>query len=307
MANPWVDLGAQPLVRQPLSNEKREALRHELAYLASKSGVRDAAGWQNFLPQYLQLTQAMSDVINPQASNGFTQALVAATHTASQGAIGTNAALQSIQSILLNRRDDLVASQSVLMEPQFTDSAYRLLEKNRFEMSGDLGPLPPVKQQELMETLLQPRAGRMEPAAHIHATALGHAVTHAALANAFMPSGGAASVLADQLQQKTSTIDPALTNAYAARWLEIRHTRAQQVATAYESGSRLVQSAVRLSEENRLSRAAQPMSMVMNSASAPSARSFATGTDRAPRTVITVMDHVREFFRPLMDLGTTRS
>lgn len=284
----WTSLGTQPVVPQALSGEKQANLRRDLAYLASLAGVRDAAGWQAFLPQVGVLTQAMASVLDPRPENPVVQAFAAALQAAPP-----EAGLQTIQSVLLNRRDDLAASLPLLQEAAFTGSAWQLLESQRFQPRGDLGPLPAPKWQELMETLVQPRHGKLEPAAHIHATAAGHAQAHAQLAAAFNPSGPAAATLTAALLQAAPQVPATLTQAFAARWLSIRHTRAAQVAEAYQPGSPLVQSAIRLSEENRLSRAQATAGFQTTSPSAPMADT--------PRTTVSgFMEHFRYVIQPIL-------
>lgn len=282
-------LGSQPVVPQTLSGEKQDNLRHELAYLASLSHVRDAAGWQSLLPNFAVLTQALAAILDPRPENPLVQALATATRIAPP-----DAALQSVQSVLLNRRDDLVASLALLQDRAFTDSAWRLLERQRFQIPGELGPLPAPKWQELMETLVQPRHGRLEPAAHIHATAAGHVQAHVGLAHAFTPGGPAAALLHNLLSQAALNVPSTLTQSYVNRWLEIRHTRAQQVADAYLPDSPLVQSAIRLSEENRLSRSAAP---------AVSSSYAKEKPEEKPQTTISgFMEHFRYAMQPLLQL-----
>ena len=295
----WTPLGEQPVIRLTLSRDKMSALQHDMAYLAAMAGVRSYEQWSGFIQNFAALNAAMANAIDPRPTNPVTQALAGTVaNTAAPPSLSQAAALQAVQSVLLNRRDDLVASAPLLIRKDFTDPVYQHLASRNFQMPGDLGPLPPSKQEELMETLLQPRHGRLEPAAHIHATALGHAVVHARLAEAFAPQQPAAAQLTTTLQSLLPTMQAPLVQAYANRWLERRHVRARQVADAYREESPLVQSAVRLSEENRLSRSAPPAvtPLLYESLLAP-------GNPAAPETTIySVVEHLKAFFQPLLGM-----
>jgi hypothetical protein len=291
---PIVYLGGQPLVYRPLGAEKRTALRLEMLHLAGEAGVRDKAQWDQFVRHYDALAHGMMRAIDPQATNPVTAALTAAVTSAAPALQG--GALATIQSILLNRRDDLLSSRALLADASFTDGLYAEYAALRMPISGALGPLPATKQQELMETMLQPRNGRLEPAAHIHATAYGHAVAHDALAKAFSPSGPVGHLLKTTLASQAQGVPESLTQHFATRWLTIRHTRARQVAEAYAHDSPLVQSAIQLSEENRMQQAqAMPALGPVAALTAPTEQ---------PRTVIqTVLGSLQGLLQPLLNMG----
>lgn len=94
----------------------------------------------------------------------------------------------------------------------------------------------------------------MEPAAHIHMTALGHQLGHEALAKAFDPSAQAAAVMRQSVAIALPDVPPARCQLFADHWMRVRATRAQQVADAYAPAGALVQQAVATSEQNRQSK-----------------------------------------------------
>ena len=295
----WTELGSQPVIKRPFSEGKKSMLANDLALMAVQAGVRDQAGWERVVSQYHALTSAMIQAIDPSPANPVTLALANQLEAAGEGYLPglpanlwQETARQSVQSVLLNRRDDLHASLALLADPTFTQSVFGAAAAGQLRPTAELGPLPAPKRQELMESLLQPHSGKMEPALHIHASAMGHQRMHQGLAQSFQPTGSAATLIAARLSTLAPAVPQELVQAYTSRWMSIRQIRAQQVADAMRPDSTLVQNAVRLSEESRMregERVASPVAIPMEK---PASR------------IMTAMHDLMEVLAPFLGKGT---
>lgn len=231
-----------PAVQAALSDDKKRDIAHEFRWMAQQLGLQSQADYAVLSQQLQRYYGFMAQWLNPSAQHPFVTAL------AKLLPYEPSAANQMVQSILLNRRDDAYATARWLADPQ---ALAQLLPVPSAPLE-EIGPLPQAKQNELLQTMQMPRAGAMEPAAHIHMTAQGHREGHAALAQAFAPESEAGRILQQAVREELRDIPPDRVQMFAHHWMQVRSTRAAQVAQGYEASGPLVQQAVANSEQHRL-------------------------------------------------------
>lgn len=256
-----VSLADAPLVKRPLPEERRQAF---LAYLHRAFTKRDASKKENiatFIEQQKTICDTFIHVLNP--SGRFAQQL-AESHRAAlleidaavpeksvpEGEFNRSVEL-SVQSILLNRRDDMLARKTLLNDGTFREELIKLLATPAPPKTLPKA-LPVRKQEELIESLAQTTGavGR-EPAVHIYANAKGQWREHKALAEIFDPQKAPAEVLAQELGKWLPSIDKESILALARDYVQDRQHPAKLVVEAMTIGSPILEEAMRRSEQKR--------------------------------------------------------
>lgn len=260
-----VDLSAAPISPSQLTDGKKEDAVVLLLRAAKRENVT-AEGFDALRVRQKARDAALIETIAPngpvihalaKAVEGKLGVLLTGTTTTPGNASAV--ALQMVQSIFLNRRDDLVSLQAL-----YDDKAWRDALRARF----DKGEVPDLnvtlnadKRAELTNTALYVHtpgnpAGKIEPAVHLVLTALAHQIGHAGIADITH----AGTPIHTQFQ---TSIAKALPNDPGAKewlneWLYLREGRARAVAVDFMADGALVQDAIAQSETTRRARLKVP-------------------------------------------------
>lgn len=260
-----VDLRTAPISPSQLTDGKKEDAVTLLLRAAKRENVT-AEGFDAFLARQKARDAALIETIAPDGPviHALAKAveeklgpLLAGTTKVSGNA--SIVALQMVQSIFLNRRDDLISVQAL-----YDDKAWRDTVRARF----DRGEMPDLnvtlnaeKRAELTNTALYVHTpgnpvGKVEPAVHLVLTALAHQIGHAGIADITR----AGTPIHAQFQR---SIAKALPNDSGAKewlneWLYLREGRARAVAVDFLVDGPLVQDAIAQSEATRRARLKAP-------------------------------------------------
>ncbi len=257
-----------PIVPRSLEPEKIEALKRDLVLLAGMAHVKDEARWQEFTTAYKALVTSTVKLLedDTQTIHTFHKAMDEAgcayiPHISKEQLHAEN--LESIESITRNRRNDAYNSLAYLNDPTFLKETFAAMTNGTLKPTPEIPPLSATRVKELADTLLPPDItlpngevikGRFEPAVHIAFIAQGNQRGHAILSKVFEPQGKPGQAFVAALQKETPEVTPALAKVFAERWLQIRSTRAQQVADQYLPTSPIVIAAKEESERRRLAK-----------------------------------------------------
>lgn len=255
-ANP---LSSAQSVRKSLSQSRKDDLRHDAAWLAKQLDLTDEAQFTRLMKDLSSFYGFLGQWLSPDPSHPFTHELAQEAHRFSHQFHGVQppsasidlAWLQSIQSILINRRDDALALQEATTDPALTHELWEAIARRRLEPAAEVPPLAPEKQDQLLESLIDAPGGGVEPAAHIHMTARGHRHGHAALAAAFEHSAPTA-IMTAHAGKALPDLSAEHLAIFADHWMQMRAERARQVSQVLEAEGPLVQRAIHLSEQTRV-------------------------------------------------------
>lgn len=262
-ARPTLLADAPPVPHRLASDKRAGALSYLRRVYAAYPGMKPDA----FAEQAKRLADAYVQVLHP--GGGFARRLAqshfeALQHWQNRAGIGDpspdilyQSALVSIQSILLNRRDDMIALRRLLDEPEFRQE---LAQGLAAPPPARRAKLSPAKQEELVESLVQSKGptGR-EPAVHIYANAKGQAAEHKALADCFDPNGAVAVALLSELQKAVvKSGGEKIPAAVVQEYLEDRRHAANLVVDALKLDGAVIDDAIHRSESIRLKGADLP-------------------------------------------------
>lgn len=260
---PLVDLRAAPVSPSQLTDGKKDDVATLLLRAASREGVTDAEGFDALLVRQQARDAALITLLGPDSPT--THAVARALRKKLGGLFGGAVApehadaiaLQMVQSIFLNRRDDLTATQAL-----YADARWKKALRERLGGSPALNViLHADKRAELKNTALYIHtpgnpAGKIEPAVHLLLTALAQQLGHAALAE-LTADGTPLHAHFTTALGKALPDDPAA-NAWLDDWLTLRSARAAAVAEDFRLDGALVQEAIAESETTRRARLAKP-------------------------------------------------
>ncbi len=136
-------------------------------------------------------------------------------------------ALQSVEGIFANRAKDAKAFAGMMA----TDAMHTLIEGMARKPREASAVLPPAKQQELIDRLVQAQDVRgAEPPVHVLASAVGQRLMHEALAEMFDEKGALAKMLVGRLQKALPEQTEHACASLAHGWLAARRNAAVAVA-----------------------------------------------------------------------------
>ncbi len=248
-------LEAAPIAEGALGGDKRAAFMLNLRQAYVGRDVNDTAAFDRFREEQKRVCDAFIVALYPKGA--FAEAL-ADGHFHSMrrlDAVTDHTRMKysstvGIQSILINRRDDMLASRKLLDDDAF-------LAELKTQLAQPLPPgantLPEEKAETLVESLVQTRGpqGR-EPAVHIYANARGQVAEHQALADAFDPKGRAAAVLNSELTARLPGFTKEAVTKITTDYMQARKSAAEKVVDALTPDGAVVGEAVRRSEAVRL-------------------------------------------------------
>jgi hypothetical protein len=261
MAGVRTELDSAPIVERPLAEERRQALLDSLQRNFMAQHGQDISSFKPFLEEQKQIFQAFVKVLYPQGS--FAKQLGEEHYKAlleihgqsmekTQSVPGEEwkkAAMVAVQSIVLNRRDNMLANLKILDDKNFTQQLEQNIKTNKKLPPADEYALTPDRKERYIESLVQTRSkGGHEPAVHIYASAKGQLIEHQALAKAFDVNGNVTRVLAEELAKHLGRDAAAIATTY----IDERHDLAHSVAEVLNPAGEIVKEAVRRSEQARL-------------------------------------------------------
>lgn len=260
-----VDLRSAPVSPSVLTDGKKNDVATLLLRAAKREQVTDAAGFDALLARQKARDAALITLISPDSPA--THALAKALKKAYGNFLTDNVApehadaiaLQMVQSILLNRRDDLTSAQAL-----YDDSAWQEQMRARFakgEVPALNVTLNPEKRDELQNTALYIHTpgkaeGKIEPAVHLLMTALAHQIGHEGIAEATKPGSQVHSLFLSSLAKALPK--DAAAEEWLKEWLYLREARARAVTEDFRPEGALMQDAVKQSESTRRARLPNP-------------------------------------------------
>ena len=263
-ATKLVDLRQAPLSPSQLTEGKKEDAAVLLLRAAKRENVT-ATNIDALLTRQKARDAALMEIIGPDSP--VTHALAKALKEKFAGFLTDNVApesadtiaLQMVQSILLNRRDDLASMQGLYADAAWQQAIRARLEKGEFpELNVTLKP---AKRDELKNTALYVHTpgnpeGKIEPAVHVVLTALGQQIGHAAIADVSRAGSPAHTLFLDSIT-KALPNDPAA-KEWLKDWLTLREGRASAVVKDFHPDGELMQEAIAQSETKRRARIQNP-------------------------------------------------
>lgn len=260
-----VELRQAPVSPSVLTDGKKDDVATLLLRAAKRERVADAKGFDALLTRQKARDAALIAIISPDspATHALGKALKKAygnfltDHVAPEYADAI--ALQMVQSILLNRRDDLTSAQAL-----YADTAWQETLRARFS-KGDAPELNvtlnPEKREELKNTALYIHTpgkaeGKIEPAVHLLLTALAHKIGHEGIAEATKPGSEVHTLFLSSIA-KALPNDPDA-GEWLKDWLYLREARARAVTEDFRPEGALMQDAVKQSETTRRARLQNP-------------------------------------------------
>jgi hypothetical protein len=262
MAHISTELDSAPIVDRPLADERRQALLDSLQRSFMGQHGQDLSKFKPFLEEQKKIFQAFIKVLYPQGQ--FAKQLGEEHYKALLEIHGESmektksvpseewkkAAMVAMQSIVLNRRDDMLANLKILDDKNFTHQLEQNIKTNKKLPPADEYALTPERKERYIESLVQTKSkGGHEPAVHIYANAKGQLLEHQALAKALDVNGNVTRVLAEDLGKYLGRDATAIAKAY----IDERHDLAHAVADVLNPAGEIVKEAVRRSEQARLS------------------------------------------------------
>ncbi len=256
-------LADAPIAEGALAGDKRKAFLLNLRRDYAGRAPDDKAVFERFREEQKRLCDAFIMALYPK---GVFASALADAHFQSLRKLDTHndparlryASTVSIHSILINRRDDMLASRKLLDDPTFLAE---LKQELATPLPKAVAAMPEEKAETLIESLVQTRGplGR-EPAVHIYANAKGQIIEHQALADAFDPKGRAAQALTSELLSRLPDMDAKSVAAITEHYMQARKTAADNVVDALALDGPVVSEAVRRSEQVRL-RTRKPLAL----------------------------------------------
>lgn len=255
-----VDLGQAPVSPSSLTDTKKEDAAVLLLRAAQREKV-DADGLDALIARQKARDAALIGIIGPDSpvTQAFAKALAAQYGDFLAKNVDTGhadaIALQMVQSVLLNRRDDLTSVQRL-----YDDSAWRQAIRARLE-KGDIPELnvslSDAKRAELKNTALYVHTpgnpdGKVEPAVHLLLTALAQQIGHAGLAEVTRSGSPVHTLFLDSIAKALP--NDAGAKAWMNEWLYLREGRARAVVQDFRPDGELMQEAVAESETSRRAR-----------------------------------------------------
>lgn len=263
-----VDLSQAPLSPSQLTDGKKEDAAVLLLRAAQREKV-SASRLDALVARQKARDAALMEVIGPDSPA--TRAVAKALAEKLGGFLSEQAvpghaeavALQMVQSIFLNRRDDLASIQSLYDDEEWRQAIRARLEKG--DIPGLNVKLSDAKRAELQNTALYVHTpgnpdGKIEPAVHLLLTALAQQIGHAALAEVTRAGSPAHARLQESIASALPG-DPAA-KEWLNDWLMLREGRAAAVAEDFRPDGALMQDAVAQSETKRRARLKSPPPVV---------------------------------------------
>lgn len=253
---------ASPSVLTPIKKEDPATLLLRAAHRENVTvdGFDDLLKRQKARDEQLMAMLAPDSTLTHAAAKAFQDALgkFLTDNVAPQHAQAI--ALQMVQSIFLNRRDDLKSVQVLYNDPAWQKQMRARLAKG--EVPALSVASSEEKRSELQNTALYVHKpgktdGKIEPAVHIFLSALGHQIGHAAIAEITKPGSALHQQFLDTLAKALPADNAA--EAWMKDWLSLREGRASDVAGAFAPDGVLIQDALKQSETNRRARMKNPV------------------------------------------------
>ena len=256
-----------PLLTRSADERKRGQFLKFLHHAYGNRNPDSAADWQAFINEQKAICHAFIEVLSPQGV--FAKALSRAHHHALrdlQQQASSNIPLRllketaytSVDSILLNRRDDMASYLLLLDDKDFlSDLGKKIRTPAGIRQRADA--LPKDKQEELIDSLVQSRGilGR-EPAVHIYANAKGQIIEHEALAVIFDPEGAPARALTQELKKQLPQLSTDSIQSLAKEYMTDRQHAAELVVEALVLDGELLNESIRRSEVLRQQKGGAP-------------------------------------------------
>lgn len=249
-----VSLADAPLMELPLEENKKQAF---LRYLKQSFGDGNPArpgAISAFIAGEKQVCDGFIQALYPKGR--FADMLAAQHYQALrklQGALHDEqllprelvekAARVSVESILINRRDDMLARKKLLDDPVFLGELSGVLSANVSPPKVD----EEEKEEAVIEALARTKGGGREPAVHIYANAKGQLIEHQALIETFDPKSKAARVLAAELSRHLARDATNIAEYY----MQERQAAAKAATQRFLLDSNAVTKAVERSEQKR--------------------------------------------------------
>lgn len=260
-----VDLRVAPVSPAVLTDGKKEDAAALLLRAGKRENVSGGKAFEALIARQKARDAALIQIIGPDSS--LTHTFAEALEKRLGGLLAGQAApensraiaLQMVQSIFLNRRDDLTSLQAF-----YDDAAWRKDMQQRLK-KGDAPALnvslSETKRAELQNTALYVHTpgnadGKIEPAVHLLLTALAHQIGHAALADVTKPGTPVHAAFHQAIAKALPKDDSA--KEWLNDWLTLRAGRAEAVAVDFRPDGELMQEAVAKSEAARRARAQNP-------------------------------------------------
>jgi hypothetical protein len=303
-----VDLSNAPLSPSALTEGKKNDVATLVLRAAKRENINGAGEFSALITRQKARDTALMEIIGPDSplTHAFAHALEEkygsffAPHIepANQHAI----AMQMVQSIFLNRRDDLASMQTLYGDVQWRQDIRARIDKG--EVPELNVTLDAAKKDELKNTALyvhnpETKEGKIEPAVHSHLTALAQHIGHAGLADLMRPDSPVHQKFQEEFA-KALPNDPAA-KEWLNDWLYLRAERAEAVVKEFRPDGELMQKAVEESETIRRSRMKTPPAVIRAPAAAndnpretaPAEPKKVSPEPRAENTLETIGKHAR--------------
>lgn len=260
-----VDLRAAPVSPSQLTDGKKEDAAVLLLRAAQREKVTASDGFDALLIRQKARDAALITIIGPDSA--LTKTLAKALKEKFGTFLTANAApqsadaiaLQMVQSIFLNRRDDLTSVQNLYGDAAWKKALQARLQKSEVpELNVTLNA---DKRAELKNTALYVHTpgkaeGKIEPAVHIFMASLGNQIGHEAIAEVTKPGSPVHALFLESIA-KALPNDPAAKD-WLNEWLYLREGRARAVTEDFRPDGALMQEAVAQSEAVRRARLKNP-------------------------------------------------
>lgn len=252
-------LNGAPLVEVALPPDKRAAMIRMLTDHAEGDKLAEEASFQRFIEREKKIVDKMAHLFNP--DDKFVRVMAQKhfeTISRLQGEglmdkkteVLQSTSLESMQSIAINRRDDLAALKKLLDDPAFIQEVRIALQNP--EAIRNYRWMTPERKAKLVDSLLQAKPGeRGEPAVHIFASAKGQMLEHRALAECFDENGDCTRAFVREMQNHLKDEDPQYIERIAKKYMFDRAEAATKTANAFSLEGEVVREAIERSEAIR--------------------------------------------------------
>lgn len=255
-------LSGAPLVPHTLSMDKEQSLARMVAQHAAGVNLSDPEAKAQFIAQEKRLLRTMGDVLNP---DGELVKLMGEKHLDVLHHVASPEShpnlygqtenlplfsLEAMQSIALNRRDDLAMLTQRLDQDEFMQKVEAAVPT----LSQASAPgLSQQKREMLINSLLQTdnHPGRAEPTVHIYANAKGQVIEHKILAHVFKPDGDVSQFMTQSMQQALPNMKPDYLQQVVQNYMQDRQNAAYATVDHFKLDGDLVREAVARSESIR--------------------------------------------------------
>ncbi|GEM_PF-3044407 len=252
---------AAPIIDSNLEGEPRKAAINMLAQHAQGLNLQNPVILEKFIAEEKELISAMLDIFSPEGVFAQTLAkkhydIICQLHGLKHNSTNLGAAellqeasKESIQSIILNRRDDLFATRKLLND---MTAISELKDLNITGAPHNNSPLSQEKKEKLIESLLLAKNNaKAEPAVHIYATAKGQLIEHQALSFCFDPENNVTQILAEELQKRLPQFAQDKLSSIAKNYMSARQAAAIKIVDAFQLDSDIATQAIERSEAIR--------------------------------------------------------